>query len=433
MNNIATPNRIDDPPISLLHWLQDVRGRVATIALAIIWISFQPFNGAYDGEVESSLVNQIGYTSLCAITLALFLTTVDRRVFAALISPAWIVLFSALLLPLLFIDAEDSMRAVMYSLLAVMVAANFVTLPRNADELSQVFFSVCFLVLALCYGGLFVLPIDAIHQAGEHESQHSGLWRGLFTHKNIAGPVMVAITFIGVYLMRRGMIARGLIIALAAWFFIANTGSKTSFIVAPAVVAVVLIPSLMGLRGLAVFAAFTAMITTHALTIGTVFSPSLDGILRSVDPVTTFTGRIEIWEFAKPYLFQSPWTGYGYDGFWQSDFVAAGERAFDSAWDPRGIIHGHNGYLDFALVAGIPMMLVLIWVTILAPVIDYLRTPARRENVLLADLMFMIVVFAVMNAALESFFFRRADPVWLTLVVALFGLRLTSRIPLATR
>ncbi len=433
MNNIATQNRINDPSGALLQTLQDARGWVATIALAIVWISFQPFQGAHVGEVGSSLVNQIGYTSLCAVTLALLLMTVDRRVFAALVSPVWLALFSALLFSLLLVDSEETMRAVMYSIVAVIVAANFVTLPRNADELSQIFSTVCILVLALCYASLFLIPVDAIHQAGEHESQHAGLWRGLFTHKNIAGPVMVTITFVGVYLMRRGMVARGLIIALAAWFFIANTGSKTSFIVAPAVVALVLAPSLMGLRGLAVFAAFAAMVVTHALTIGTVFSPFLDGILRSVDPVTTFTGRIEIWEFAKPYLLQSPWVGYGYDGFWQSDFVAAGENAFDSTWDPRGIIHGHNGYLDFALIAGIPMMLVLVWVTVLAPTIDYLQTPSRKENVLLADLMFMIVVFTVMNAALESFFFRRADPVWLTLVIALFGLRLAARLPIVSR
>jgi hypothetical protein len=34
---------------------------------------------------------------------------------------------------------------------------------------------------------------------------------------------------------------------------------------------------------------------------------------------------------------------------------------------------------------------------------------------------------------LESFFFRRMDPVWLTLVFAIFGLRLTAKIIIPKR
>lgn len=435
MNSIATPNRIRDYSANSMLSLDSARPIVASIVLAVIWISFHPFLGSNAGDVESSLLNQYGYTGLCFVTLIMLFGVVNPRVVFALISPSWVILFAALILPVAISSSwsSDDMRAIIFAIIVVVLAANFIILPRNADELSSVLRLACFLVLGLSYLGLIVWPADAIHQSGEFESQHAGYWRGLYTHKNIAGPIMTAIAFAGVYLARRGMHASGIIIAIAALLFIANTGSKTSLILAPAVVMMVLLPSSMGLRGLAAFAVLTAMIVTHAFTIGTVFSTTLDAILRSVDPVTTYTGRIEIWEFAKPYLFQSPWTGYGYDGFWKSDLVKLGEQPFDRAWDPRGVVHGHNGYLDFALIAGIPMLMVLIWVTVLAPVFDYLRTPRKHENILLSDLMFMIVAFTVMNAALESFFFRRADPVWLTLVIALFGLRLAARLPVTSR
>ncbi len=434
MNSIATPNRIRGDWAFGQSFVNSARPVVATIVLAVIWISFQPFLGANSGDVESSIINQIGYSGLCLLTLILLFSAVDRRVVAALISPSWLVLLAALLLPAIFGSADsDDMRAIIFAIVVMVLAANFITLPRNADELSRILQWACFLVLGLCYLGLLMLPLDAIHQASELESHHSGFWRGLYTHKNIAGPIMAAISFIGIYLARRGLHFSGILIALAAVFFIANTGSKTSLIVAPAVMMMVFLPSLMGLRSLAAFFVLTAIGVTHAFTIGTVFSPSLDAILRSVDPVTSYTGRIEIWEFAKPYLLQNPWTGFGYDGFWKSDLVELGEQPFDRAWDPRGVVHGHHGYLDFALVAGIPMMLVLVWVTVLAPVFDYLRTPRKRENILLSDLMFMIVAFIVMNAALESFFFRRADPVCLTLVIALFGMRLAARLPVNSR
>jgi O-antigen ligase len=56
-----------------------------------------------------------------------------------------------------------------------------------------------------------------------------------------------------------------------------------------------------------------------------------------------------------------------------------------------------------------------------------------RENVLMADLFMMIYTFTALNACLESFFFRRADPVWLMFVFAVFGLRLTSRFVVSSK
>jgi O-antigen ligase len=59
--------------------------------------------------------------------------------------------------------------------------------------------------------------------------------------------------------------------------------------------------------------------------------------------------------------------------------------------------------------------------------------PPGAENLLLADFFLMIVFFGTLNAMLESFFFRRMDPVWLTLVFAIFGLRLTAKIIIPKR
>ena len=45
----------------------------------------------------------------------------------------------------------------------------------------------------------------------------------------------------------------------------------------------------------------------------------------------------------------------------------------------------------------------------------------------MAELFFRIWLFALYSACLETFFFRRADPVWFSLLIAVIGLRLTSR------
>ena len=57
-------------------------------------------------------------------------------------------------------------------------------------------------------------PTMAIHTANSAEPEHAGLWRGLFAHKNLAGPVMACFSFAGLYLMRRGWTYRG---AASCW------------------------------------------------------------------------------------------------------------------------------------------------------------------------------------------------------------------------
>lgn len=435
MNNTVIQNRTDAfSTVPALQWSGAIRSTLAVITMAVIWISFQPFQGHKTGEPASSVLNQVGYLGLGLATVVTLLALVDWRITSRLVSLPWIVLFGALVLSAHWSpDPGGAYSAVAFTIIVTVLAASISALPRNADELTTALKVSSIVVLGLSYAGLLLFPEAAVHQAAEIEAIHAGFWRGIYTHKNIAGPVMAAISFGGIYFYRRGQHLSGILILLAAVFFMWNSGSKTAFALMPAVAIMVLLPVLMGMRGLSAFLVVSAVAVTYLFTIGIVYSPVLDSILRAVDPLTTYTGRTQIWEFAKPFVQSAAWFGYGYEGFWEGSVVRDAEKAFDGLWDPRGIIHGHNGYLDVALVMGVPMMLLTVWVTIIAPVIAYLRVPTRRENILAADFFFMIVAFAVMNAALESFFFRRADPVWLTLVFALFGLRLVSRVPLIRR
>ena len=62
-----------------------------------------------------------------------------------------------------------------------------------------------------------------------------------------------------------------------------------------------------------------------------------------------------------------------------------------------------------------------------------MRIPARKENIYLGDFFMMVVLFTALNAFLESFFFHRADPVWMFLVLGLLGLRHVSLRPIPVR
>ncbi len=415
---------------------QTLRAALALAVLSILWVTLTPFSGGGVGEGgEVSFervgrpVNQIGFSVLAAIVLAFVVTMVDRRVIAGAIAPLWLVM-AAIVAVSGFTGpfSEGAWRSVIFSLIAAGLAVSVVILPASQRDFDRVLAAASLIVLGLSFAGLALDPNAAIHQAFEAEAQHAGLWRGLFPHKNLAGPVMVMIAFGGIYLMRRGMTWTGLGVAALAVVFALNAGSRTALALAPVVIAIVLLPAMLRLRPLAVMAAVGAIIGAHALTIGTVYVPALDAVLRAFHETTTFTGRTVIWDFAGDYVLERPWAGYGFAGFWGSPVLLATEQPFDSSWDPRGIIHGHNGFLDAALSFGLPGLFVLVWLVVFAPALDYIRACRRAGNAVLADYFFMIVVFCVLTSALESFYFRRADPIWITMVMALAGLRVAGRL-----
>ena len=62
------------------------------------------------------------------------------------------------------------------------------------------------------------------------------------------------------------------------------------------------------------------------------------------------------------------------------------------------------------------------------PLVDYCRIPNSGNTGKLAGLFITVWVFTAMGACLESFFFRRADPVWFCMLISVIGLRLTAHL-----
>ncbi|MDP3895440.1 MAG: O-antigen ligase [Mesorhizobium sp.] len=415
--------------------------RVATILsallLTIVIVSFRPFQPA-GATLEPSgggdMVNQLGFGTLGGIAILSLLSFVDRRVLASLLSPWWLLMLGFFAFSVMnATDPAAAMRAAMFTVIGIMTIAAALTMPRDADSFSAVIAFAGLFTVALCYVGLVVFPAEAIHGTNSLEPEHAGFWRGAFSHKNVAGPVMACYSFAGLYLWRRGWRGLGALLFVAAMTFMINTGSKTTAGLVPLSILLVMLPGLIGMRLLTPVFFTLAIAGTALATLGIVFLEPLRHFAAEHLPDLTYTGRTALWEFSGEMIAKRPWTGYGYESFWGTPFLSSMDQPFDRSWDIRGIVHGHNGYLDIAAIMGLPALAAAIVAFLVAPLTDYARVGRKRENVLLADLFMMMLLFTALNAFLESFFFRRADPVWMFFVMATLGLRLVARFPVATR
>lgn len=434
MSNTASLKRTDRAPLSAAFTREGVATTIAALLLAVVLISFRPFQPEGSGVAGSDIVNQVGFGALGGLSAFCLLTLADPRIVRSLLSPCWLLMLAFFLISVTHaLDPASALRAASFTLIGITTMATVLALASDAEAFSKVLVFTAVTVIGLSYLGLIVFPNEAMHTVDSTDPEQAGLWRGVFTHKNIAGPVMACFSFAGLYLLRRGRKWVGTAIFIAAMVFILNSGSKTTAALVPLSMLAVVLPGMLGMR-LGTSTVFgLAIIGTAIGTLGIVFLPPVGQLAAYYFPDLTYTGRTTIWQFAGEMLARQPWSGFGYDSFWGSPMLLNQDQPFDRAWDVRNIVHGHNGYMDVALMMGIPALCVAVYTFVLAPMRDYMRIPLLKENIWLGDFFMMIVLFTTLNAFLESFFFRRADPVWMLLVLATFGLRQVSLRPSAVR
>jgi O-antigen ligase len=161
-------------------------------------------------------------------------------------------------------------------------------------------------------------------------------------------------------------------------------------------------------------------------TVGSVLLPPVKALLDVISPGQTFTGRTELWEFVFDHAAKRPLTGFGFEAFWGSELVRNAERGESDTGLAQGMVHGHNSYIDMLVSIGLPGLFLVALVLLILPLVDYQRARRFPENDALSRLYLRLWLYGVMVACLESFFFRRADPVWFTLILAVLGMRLIS-------
>ncbi len=404
---------------------------ISTLGIALMLISLRPFAATSVFESSSSegdALNQIGFMAAGVICLLALVCLANKKALASLLTPSFIAL--GLLIAINVIqapDPESTFRSAAFTVIGMLLAFSVIVLPRGESDFRFALLIGAGAALALSYAGVVFLPNLAIHGFDAYEPQHAGLWRGHFSHKNIAGPVMSIIAFFGLYIMRSGQRLTGLVMFVAATVFVVQTGSKTTTGFFPVAIMIVLLAPIFQRSSIAIFATLVTMLAVAIFTLGSLYSADISQLVGDLLGDQTYTGRTTLWEVSLSKIPEHSWFGFGLYNFWLTDNVLGLDKPFEAAWDYRHIVHGHNNYLDILLNFGFVGGAVLFWVLFVGPMFNYARARRLPGNRKLADMFFMIIVFVCLLSFIETFFLARNVPLWLMHIFAVFGLHLLAR------
>jgi O-antigen ligase len=407
-----------------------VRGTVFIGTLLLVWISLRPFEDLAtlqvgDVTTGNEFPTYAAFGGLAVLTLVLAMRE-NTQGLATLLSPA-LVLFAGWLCftVLLSFDPSTSIRRFALTAFVVAVAASLPLLAKSQQELMRWFGIAALVLLAVCYLGILLAPKLSIHLATDlQEPGLAGNWRGSFGHKNVASGIMAMLLFVGIYVVRAGGVLSGLAIVGLVSLFMQYSAGKSSLTLCISVLLLTSLTSVVrSFWGRAVML-LTPLALLNMFSVGAVMSESLAEIAKLLPLDSSFTGRSDIWGFALQSLQGRLATGYGFASFWGSS--AMQNLPEGKEWAAFAA-HSHNGYLDTTLGMGLPGLVLLIVAVVVKPLRDFQAADEGGNNGPLAMMFLRIWLFGLYLSSMESFFLDRADPLWFTFLLAVFGLHYLGR------
>src|SRR6201999_4072229 len=396
------------------------------------WISLRPFVDLRAQELKDSAatgnetMTYLVFGGLTVLTVLLAMRH-SLRGMGTLIVPGYLLFagWTAAVGVLLSTDPSTSLKRFALTACVTAVAAMLMLLPKSQGELARWLGIAGLILLATCYLGIVFAPHLSMHTAFDTQEPHlAGDWRGVFGHKNVAAAVMAMVLFLGIYVTRAGARLLGAAVIVLASLFLLKCAGKTSSSLIFVVLALTSLTTVIRSFALRAIMLLAPLVILTLLSIGTVMSDTLAGIAKLLPLDTSFTGRTDIWAFSLQALQEKLWTGYVFAAFWGSGAIRDLPQGME--WTEYAS-HSHNGYLDTALSIGLPGMLLLIAVFVIAPLRDFHRAERGGNSGPLATALLRIWLFGIYLSSFESFFLDRADPIWFTFLFAVFGLYFLAR------
>ncbi len=223
-------------------------------------------------------------------------------------------------------------------------------------------------------------------------------WSGTQINKNSLGRlhVLTAIVFlVGARTFRRFRVINYFLAGLSVALVIGSTSSTSLVSLLLALTTTVVAQIFRARKSL-----FPAVVLSTMLSAVTAvgFATANLGVLTELfGKDVTFTGRTPLWDFTIAESMERPWTGFGWNAFWNGFGSPAHEVWVEFAWTPP---HAHNAFIDYALQVGWPGVILFMIMILRASSrsIAYVRdTPGPTGLLPLA-----IIVFSLLFSLTES-------------------------------
>jgi O-antigen ligase len=411
-----------------------VRAATFVVSLLLAWVSLRPFIDLRDAQLKAlstgnETLTYLAFGCLAIVSIALAVRD-NGPALLTLISPGYVLFGGWMVVTvILSLDPGTSIRRFAATVCVAAVSATLMLLPKTQNELIRWFSISALALLGICYLGLLLIPNLSMHLATDLQEQAlAGDWRGSFGHKNGAAAMMAMLLFLGIYIIRSGAWLSGMAIVALASLFLVYSAGKSSLALCVAVLALTSLTAIIRSLWLRAAMLLTPLVLLNLFSVGTVMSDGLAEIAKILPLDSSFTGRTDVWTFALQALQLRLLTGYGFEAFWGGDAVRNLPEGMEWA---ATAAHSHNGYLDTALALGLPGLVLLIAVLVVAPLRNFHAADHGGNKGPLAMVLLRIWLFGLYLSSLESFFLDRADPLWFTFLVAVFGLHYLARFRLA--
>ena len=310
-----------------------------------------------------------------------------------------------------FFWAEEPLISIRRSALLILTASTLLMLVSILDK-DDLIDLLSKLFLFLLFISLIAIPIvpGAVHISSDFlDSTVVGNWKGIFPHKNQAGPAMVFSAFIFIFKYQITNDKKWLLFTFLSVFFIYFTHSKTSLIL--------LFPSIAFSYAVCfwtktkmrdvilwsgIFLIFAFLMSSRFL---------FDEFEHIIENPEAFTGRAAIWDLMLQAIEDNFWLGLGYGSVWfVGDSMLLTDYAF--GWVDWGFImtQGHNGYLDTALSIGVIGLLMTLWVMFINPTYMIISEVKEKKHL---PLLLMFLFFFVFHNIFETDLFNASKGRWI--------------------
>jgi O-antigen ligase len=412
--------------------LDGARCLVVVATLLLVLVTLEPFPDLGRADVTRIMSGRIASTYICFGALAaiavLLSTSANSPALKTLWTPVNLCFVGWMVLNItLSENPAVSLQRFALTVSVTSLAVMMPLLPPTPGQFNQSLGAAAIILLALCYLGIILAPHVSIHNASDLvEPFLAGDWRGTFSHKNIASPVMTVLVYLGIYLTSTGAFLSGPAIVILASIFLGFTGGKTASVLCLVVYVLSSIVSATQSLWMKRAVCLVPLLALNLLTVGSVASERLSNLTRQLPIDPTFTGRTDIWEFSLSALGEKPIVGHGYAAFW--DNVASRQTDDGAEWAATAA-HSHNSYLDLAVTTGLPGLALVVLIFVLAPLGNFHSIQADGRSRRLARFFLTIWLFGLYYGTTETFLLDKQNPTWFMFALAVAGLHFLSKFP----